>query len=259
MIVLRYSGWFQCRLSTDPDLYDERRGISGWTFAFGDEPDLDRVIRFHDPVSPRSHAPEVGVFVRGVTINGADQAGHGLIGAPVHLINDAVFEGRNGEIAFSAAEPIAPFHLVISGANAELNAFDPVDLGNAQDVERRKPVRFDPNSSHVLTVTGIGSPAGYRQARAQAVEAELNAETDAARRQALEGRLAELRRGQIRRQSLGFQLEYDFTLRGPNTLSDPNGLLPVPAPGDPWRAQYWMGGWDADGLVGYVDGNLLIG
>lgn len=50
---IRYGGWVQCRLATDRDDYNEPRGRFGWTFAFDGEPDLDRVIRFHDPPSLR--------------------------------------------------------------------------------------------------------------------------------------------------------------------------------------------------------------
>ena len=44
MIEVRYSGWFQCRLATDPDPYDEPRGVSGYLHAYVGEPDLDRRI-----------------------------------------------------------------------------------------------------------------------------------------------------------------------------------------------------------------------
>src|SRR5690606_38212191 len=67
---LECGGWCLRRIPPDPAPTDEPRGVSGYTYAFGDEPDLDRIIRFQ--VTPedagryiRSHSPEIGVFVTG--------------------------------------------------------------------------------------------------------------------------------------------------------------------------------------------------
>ena len=49
MIRINFGGWAQCRLATDPDPYDEPRGVSGYIRAFVGEPDLDRIIRLNDP------------------------------------------------------------------------------------------------------------------------------------------------------------------------------------------------------------------
>src|SRR5512133_460655 len=54
MLSLHFAGWFQCRLATDPDPADEPRGVSGFTFAYPGEPDLDRVIRFARPEAQRA-------------------------------------------------------------------------------------------------------------------------------------------------------------------------------------------------------------
>ena len=43
MLVIEFNGWFQCRLATDPDPYDEPRGVSGYVHAYAGEPDLDRL------------------------------------------------------------------------------------------------------------------------------------------------------------------------------------------------------------------------
>ena len=37
-------GWFQCRLATDPDPYDEPRGVSGYVHAYLGEPTLADAI-----------------------------------------------------------------------------------------------------------------------------------------------------------------------------------------------------------------------
>jgi hypothetical protein len=33
-VSIPFRGWFQARLATDPDDFDEPRGQNGWTFAF---------------------------------------------------------------------------------------------------------------------------------------------------------------------------------------------------------------------------------
>ena len=39
-LVLTFQGWCLILVATDPDPSDEPRGVSGYTFAFGAEPDL---------------------------------------------------------------------------------------------------------------------------------------------------------------------------------------------------------------------------
>ena len=47
---------------------DEPRGASGYTFAFGDEVDMDRIVRLQPPaVSPRTHGWPLGVSVTAAT------------------------------------------------------------------------------------------------------------------------------------------------------------------------------------------------
>jgi hypothetical protein len=65
VLELRFEGVAQCRLATDPDGADVRRGVTGNGFAVGDEPDLDRAIRFQpEKAVLRSHCPRVGVVVK---------------------------------------------------------------------------------------------------------------------------------------------------------------------------------------------------
>jgi hypothetical protein len=260
VLELDFAGWFQCRLATDPDAYDHPRGESGWTFAVPGEPDLDRVIRFSAPVAPRSHAPAVGVTVRAVRAGGAAAAAHPLLGAPVELLDGAVYEGRNGDIAQSAREPVVPFRLSVAAGGVRLVGFDPIDLTDPASVARRQPTGFEGNSAEVRAATGVADPAAYRAARRAQLQADLAAETDPTRRQALQLRIDQLALGSVVRNSLGFKLPYRFELRGPNRWDDPAGALgPPPAAGAVWTAAYWMGGWDADALQGYVSGTLRVG
>jgi hypothetical protein len=255
--TIHFEGWFQCRLATDPD---EPRGQSGWTFAVAGEPDLDRIIRFQNAISPRSHGPVVGVFVRQVDLDGQPAPGHSLVGTPVELLDNAVFEGRNGSVANSADEPVIPFRLVIASVNTRVEGFDPVDINSPDHIRRRQPVNLTSNSQTALQASGVINPSNYRATRLARVQADLAAATDTVVREGLTLRRNELQLGSIRRNALGFQLDYAFDLRGPNRLDDPTGSLGLGAgaAGGTWRVDYWMGAWDADALSGYVKGTLSI-
>jgi hypothetical protein len=133
---VRFTGRFQCRLATDPDPFDHPWGekssfgvyaVEGPDPAHPDEPPLDRIIRFHAPVAPRPFSPPVGVTVTGIEaqVGGARvrfTEGDPLIGQPVRLGPDCVFDSRNRTFAPDGFEPIANFRLevgeVFAGASA---------------------------------------------------------------------------------------------------------------------------------------------
>jgi hypothetical protein len=124
VLELTFDGVFQCRLATDPDGAAVKRGVTGNGFAIGDEPDLDRVIRFQtDGTSARSHAPPIGVFVRSARLvrrTVAPWAERGepieqLLGASVSLVGAPIFEGRN-HLVSEDGEPVDPFEIAIMAA-----------------------------------------------------------------------------------------------------------------------------------------------
>jgi len=103
---IRFMGRYQARFATDNDFYNDPRGTDqGWNFALDGEPDfvpaknnvplkrnqpVGRVIRFHDPVTLRSHVAPIGVFVtsiEGDTATGIVEcsAGDPVIGEKVSL------------------------------------------------------------------------------------------------------------------------------------------------------------------------------
>lgn len=92
VIIIRFDGIFQCRLATDSNISTETRGNIGWTFAYEDEPDLDRIIRFNNPVAPRTYSDQVGVTVSRVTVDGKNMD-DSLIGNMVNLSEDNFFDG----------------------------------------------------------------------------------------------------------------------------------------------------------------------
>jgi len=258
MLDIAFEGWFQCRLATDPDRYDHPRGERGWTFAAPGEPDLDRVIRFHDPVAPRTHGPEIGVWVREAQNEAGPLPNHPLRRARVELLDGAVFEGRNGEIAPDAQEPIVPFHLRIVGGGVEVRREDPLDLGDPDDLMRRFPVDFDVRSPEVAEATGIADPGAFRQERRRRLEQDLLA-ADPLGQEALRMRLRHLQEPGPALVSLGYRLEYQFELRGAAVVADPERRLGTEIDlHSPWPIRFWMGGWDADALCGYVRGALRL-
>jgi hypothetical protein len=258
MFTLEFAGWFQCRLATDPDAFNDPRGQGGWTFAMPGEPDLDRLIRFQEPVAPRSHGPLTSVTIGRVLVSGVPVPGHALIGTAVRLADGALFDGRNGEIATAAQEPIIPFRISVEVAGVRVVGFDPFDLSNPEEVSRRQPFDFEANSADVRLATGILDATTYRQTRRSQLQGDLASATDPNQQLALQRRIAELGQGGIRLSSLGFKLSYQFALRGPNVWEDPNQLLGLPSANPAWMMNLWMGGWDADALSGFVQGSLSV-
>lgn len=262
---IAYEGWFQCRLATDPDRFDHPRGELGWTFAFDGEPDLDQIIRFHAPVAPRVEGPAVGVAVRSVSLDRTPQPASPLVGARVDLIDDAVFAGRNGEIAPSAREPIVPFHIKISTpAGLVLQKDDPIDLTSLIEIVRRQPTGGQRDDPEVLAATGVNDYQAFRRNRQDGLEQLHQSEQDPVARNRLQQRINELENGldagsDIRFWILGFRLDWQHTLRGAMQSTDPAGQLPAaPQAGVDWTIRHWMGGWDADSLCAFTRGVLNI-
>lgn len=283
MLILDFEGWFQCRLATDPDPTDEPRGASGFTFALPGEPDLDRVIRFHDPVAPRSHAPAVGVFVRAVALAGKRVPAHPLLGARVELVGAPRFESRNYVLRDSSQGAIVPFHLRVVAASAAGAAGDGGCVIEREDVlyppDPGLPLHRVPPAFHerrgslipltmdrikIADATGIVDGIAYRRERRALLEAELAGTRDAVARAALGKRIAELaneRPDAMPVLTLGLYNDYRFDINGPARVVDGAGWPGAHRDidqGQDWPIAFWMGGWDSDALCGYVRGMLSI-
>lgn len=288
MIQLQFAGWFQCRLATNPDPSDEPRGVSGYTFALPNEPDLDRIIRLQDPVAPRSHSPDVGVRICRVFVDGEEDAEHQLLGARVSLLDDPKFESRNLLLTDDRAGVglIDPFHIEISSDSLVIrrkDVFDPAHPGrklheHAPDrLNRRGPVSPDGlihDTVRISAATGITDAAAYRLRRKQVLEADLAAAresgSDSVDLAGLEKRISELAitdSGDMRLYSLQAYQARVFEISGPAEIRRRNGA-PDEMHGEmrgfsidtyaAWPIEFWMGGWDADALCGYISGMLAI-
>jgi hypothetical protein len=252
--------------------------VTGATFAVAGEPDLDGVIRFHDPVSHRSHGPAVGVQVTRVSIDGRSQAGHALTGADVDLLGDARFHERNGTIARSGEAAIHPFTIQVSGNDVLLRRTDLWDPRQPELevyevpprlLRRRQPTHtgqgmFEMNSPDVADATGIADFQGYFETRQRALESELEGTLNETQRVALERRISAIRTADWRVLfRLGFRAPYSFALNGRPEVEDEFGRLegrPLTSPYwlPHWPLRFWFGGFDSDALCGYVRGTLDV-
>ena len=263
MLAVTFAGWAQCRLATDPDPYDEPRGVSGYMRAYAGEPDLDRVIRFQDPPFRRMHTPEIGIAVRSVNLHGTEDAAHPLRGATVHLLDEPTFEGRNGVIAEDGSEPIVPFHLCLKQDSHRLSrATVPSDPRSPYREFNAIDIIIDPG--FIERATGIPSLVDVWRNRLSLLESEL-ACASPDEKPGLEERTAFLRENLARQGGVArffpARMIWDYQLRSPvgRRGTGMAELLPNFTPTEePWRVAFWFGGWDADAQAFYVAGTLEI-
>lgn len=263
MLAIRFEGFFQCRLATDTDDWHERRGRDGWTFAFGSEPDLDRVIRFNDPIALRTHAPPVEVRVKEVAVDVNPIPNHPLLGARMDLINDPVFEGREGNIADPGDEPISP--MVVRMSKGKFS----VERGSAYDVmdpKSRKPYLGqgisaipDPNVRGVRLANHQEAVA-YRASRKKVLETDRLGQITPDQKVILDNRIDKLRtqNGGAVTASVFSAVNYAHPLKDGARLQDPDHIFAGIDLAAPWHMVYWMGAWDADTLTGFVRGELRL-
>jgi hypothetical protein len=257
MLFVKFEGWFQCRLATDPDPVDEPRGVSGYMRALPGEPDFDRIIRFNDAPVKRDHVPDIGVKVTRVAIDGANDPNHPLLGARVDLMGDPKYYGYNGIVADDGVEAIVPFDLriqkdgfLLQRAHADKEEFPFKDLLARNGII---PAHVDNAEA-----TGIYDFSAYLSARADALKKELTgaeAKGDALRQDCLSRRIAFLASPSAS-QFFSFRMTWLVELKAGVSLKDPGTLLPRKLTADPWTAHLWMGAWDPDGLRGYAAGSL---
>lgn len=237
VITLNFEGYIQCRLATDPDPTDERRGVSGYTFALPGEPDLDWTI-YTQPgkgvVTRVGVDRPIGVKVTsGYCGTQPIVSGHPLYGATVNLESNPRFEERNYIVITQQFGVIAPFKLRVRGAGIEL--YRQVDFypGKPLDfplLETPQSVLMpytmqnftsgDPNCTKLLGPSG--NPSVYRQERLnKLLEIKRTARLTPDALAAIDKRIEELRMDnpQDRRTfQLANSASYSYALNGPASV-----------------------------------------
>lgn len=284
-LEIRFQGWFQVRLPTDPDTTDEPRGVSGYTFALPGEPDLDRVVRFqvegHEdgpdvvlrPGSPLVTPDTFGVCVTDVALRGRAAPDHPLVGAKVWLPPGARFHMRNYVLTDGEAgtEAIDPFGLAFGDAReAPMLARDdvlypPEPTASLWEVPvawlKRRGGAFGPDPTIFQRVTGFDDPAAYRQARLVALRELRASTTDQVARAALDRRIEQLvvsGPADRRTTALTFAEHRQFALNGDVRVD--HGVLGVDAIDTraDWPMELTQAVWDADLLCGWAAGSLSV-
>jgi hypothetical protein len=289
MLILEFEGYFQDRMTTDPDPTDERRGVSGYTFAFAGEPDLDNIVYFQ-PDEPGvverdfgpHGGPKVGVTVRRATENGRDR--NDLVGGKVAFLGAQLLE-HNGILIREDFFVIDPFHVTLTvDGNVLLDRIDYLDptrphivpeQATGPQLQRRQPAKFTSNSEEVARATGLPNAQNVtlmanRLRRRESLQLLLDETTDAVQQAALESRIFQLgiieqwwnlsqgspgnrpidrRAAQLALQASGWNID----MNGKIFTNQLGGNADLP-----WNVSFWMGGWDGDALCGYVKGTWTI-
>jgi hypothetical protein len=265
MLRLRFGGWFQCRLATDPDPADEPRGVSGSIKALPSEPDLDRIIRLQPPAFRRSHTPQVGVEVREVRLDGELLRRHSLAGASVNLMGDPVFKGENGVVAEDGKEPIVPFVLRVATERVSLTRACPDAPAYTEfPYPGLQAVGIVPAPGRIADATGIDDFQRHLDERVTKLEEDKEKEQDPTPLENIRRRIAILTEvdGRGQRTStrfFGVTLPYFIPLAGEGSVEDPDGRLAEQINLErPWTAEFWMGGWDPDAMCAFMQGHLSV-
>jgi hypothetical protein len=224
-LLLEFDGYFQMRMATDPDPTDEKRGVSGYTFALAGEPDLDATLHFQPdepgvwqrkfgvgerdgdklPIDDEARGPRVGVLVRSASIDGKEVRKYR--NARIQLLGAQVLE-HNGILVRNDYFFIDPLHVRITDEDGDViaerkdwvNPADPsMPLWEATSAMllRRQPTAMQSNSPMVAAATGLPDAANEtlianrRQRQLDLIEL-LAVTTDETERAALTTRIEQL-------------------------------------------------------------------
>ncbi len=266
-----FSGWYQVRLATGGDPYNDARGVSGWQFALAGEPDLDRVLHFQpEGTFLRPHIdPRVRVGVA-VTSAEADDGEpiDAFAGARVELLESPTFEGHNGVFAGDTVEPVVPLCLRISAADLTLqrhaaDRYDPpyldlTSLGQFPD----HPAALDLRERHGVPVRLFegDNPSPELLQHLQAAASRLQkaiAGAEAAGqdddRLVLERRLQQIGNPFW---PFGAVVAWRLRLTGADCVAQVPDSVPAPVTTSPWWLELVSTGFDPDAGCALVRGVL---
>ncbi len=294
-LYVRYWGWFQLRIPTNPDPVSDLWGGNGYTYSLPGERPLDGLIRFHDPVEPRDMAPEVGVRIRQAELQSVDKRPtesipfESIIGARVELGPDTRFVGENDLVDPMIVYPW-PYRFRLSMDDAHILTRGRLpDEEGVEWIERMtREERLAFQKSIAFGGGEITAPRAMRaywadlkekaelvgsdarellRTRADSLSTRL-ASAAAVERAALSARIWNLLRyesgvppGQTDRlhdqfyTMASWHCPLDGALESGGWL-EKLGLRPVAS--DPWRTELVMRLWDGDALCGFAKGDIRI-
>jgi hypothetical protein len=224
MLRIFFEGYYQARIPTDPDPTDERRGVSGYTFALPGEPDFDGLLHFQpDPPGTPKHkrqvfqrkygwgkaarsGPQVGVRVtRALRDHEPIRA---LEGAELSFLDSPQLLELNGILIRNDFFVIHPLRVQVrKGKNVYLDRLDYLDPARpnleltdatSEMLLRRQPQGFLTNSPEVAQATGLPDASDKtliknREERRANLEELLEHTEDETEREALHTRIEQLR------------------------------------------------------------------
>lgn len=266
MLKLTFAGWIECRLATDPDPSDEPWGVSGYAVAFSGEPPLDRVVQTEaSKAVMRKLAPDVGMKVNEVSVDGKSAKRHTLLKAELHLRESPVLEGRNDLVAPDTIEPILPVSIGLQKGKLRIER-ELRDLDTGEYSVVRAPgvtPRFD-----LLEASGVKDPKAFLENRIEELKKLLArpklADKDKVQYQY---RLEQLERVLSRGRTyntggpvpMHLGMTWHYVFEGPWwSIHDPSDALKGEIDGSPWIMDLWLGCWDADVLCAYMHGTLQL-
>jgi hypothetical protein len=269
-LLIKFGGWFQCRLATDPDPADEPRGVDGYIHAIAGEPDLDRIIRLQPSYGSvqRSYCPVIGVKVISVYIDQHELSNHPLVGALVNFLDEPKFEGRNGILAVAGKEAVFPLHLQIRKDNCLIQRkfddnmkFPPLNQQDHAKFESLQATGINVNPGHIEEVTGIFDLATVWKQRVKRLQSDLEKATDEIEIAAIKSRIESMSDIRVAR-FFSVRMMFSTSLTGSAIFEVPDNLFPGKPiglePSEPWTLEFWCGGWDADAQSGHIVGYLGI-
>ncbi len=281
--ILAFNGWAQCRMATDPDPSNDPRGVSGYSFAVAGEPDLDQIIYFQNKsgVIQRSFCPEVGIKVRSgfeyhTQGEGGEEQfvrkdavvkGHPLYQAKVDLLENPIFDSRNGTVIFNGFGIINPFIFSIEGKDGvTIKRRFYADPDNEQDDMQKYPIdvltpytmnTVVPNSPNFIQLSSVLQRSAFRNERLENLTKELASCKDPVQIAALNKRITELKINDPtnrRTNQIGTKVLLSYPLNAKSASYKGKKVKPS----QNWNLEMWMGGWDADSLCFWIEGNIQI-
>src|SRR5215213_1298039 len=228
-VLIKFSGWFQCRLATAPDPTDELRGVSGYAHALPNEPGFDRIIRLQpEDTILRSHCQSIGVKVTNIWINGNREDNHPLVGALVDFLDYPKFEGRNDILTKEGEEALVPINIQIKKdcflIQRKFNDTMNFPLSTMDDFEKFNNLKATGVHLHPGTIqesTGIFDLYLVWQDRKSRLEADLQTATNEIEKSTLKARIKLLSNSGLARRFFARML-YSVSLTGSLTFNDPD-------------------------------------